>query len=95
LLALLGAHHILHVSRIRVKRYKPSHCQVLTLAVRGTNTNTTRYEPLPPLREERHLCPDEGHIPEVLQFLHHVVEDVARLVMIVALVGFDPARIVV
>jgi hypothetical protein len=47
------------------------------------------------LRKEGDLCPDEGHVAEVLQLLHHVVEDVPGLVMVVALVGLHPARIIV
>lgn len=53
------------------------------------------YSPLPPLREERDLGPDEGHVAEALQLIHHVVEYVPRLVVVVALVCLDPARIVV
>jgi hypothetical protein len=44
LLALLGAHHILHVSRIRVKGIGPIQCYILFCPVQGS----TEYECVDP-----------------------------------------------
>jgi hypothetical protein len=47
LLALLGAHPILHISRIKVKNYHHSHLKLHTLKTHGQHTatdrNMTRY----------------------------------------------------
>nr|CAD7423116.1 unnamed protein product [Timema monikensis] len=51
--------------------------------------------PFPPLREERDLRPYEGHVTEVLQLVNHVIEDVASLVVVVALVCLQPTGVIV